>query len=144
MKNEKTHFKTFADKLAYLIDKKQQHTPSRSKNYFHITHSEIAKDLKISRQPLNNYECGRGVPPLPTLKRMAEYFEVDLKFLIEDNDTSSGNLNIGYILSVKALNNLEAYSKSKNDKDMTRLKVINKLLEKPQMLDNLIELLNNK
>lgn len=146
MKNEKIQFKTFADKLAYLIDKKQQHTPSRSKNYFHITHSEIAEDLQISRQTLSNYEKGVNEPTFGVLKKMAKYFDVDIHFLIDDDNKtlSKEDININSILNSKAFNNLLAYYKSKSAKDITRLKTINQLLEKPQMLDNLIELLNSK
>lgn len=146
----------FGKNLKKLVSYKQQQ--ESTDNYFK-TVKDIAKDLNISYQSLLNYQEGKRIPNYTILQNMINYFNVkdidlfsekikiDKKCIIKIPRETKDNLFFKLnndILTDIALKNLLAYSKSKSDKDMARLKVINKLLEKPQMLDNLVELLNNK
>lgn len=146
----------FGENLKKLVSYKQQQ--ESTDNYFK-TVKDIAKDLNISYQSLLNYQEGKRIPNYTVLQNMINYFNVkdidlfrekikiDKKCIIKIPRETKDNLffkSNNDILTDTALKNLLAYSKSKSDKDMTRLKTINQLLEKPQMLDNLIDLLNNK
>lgn len=146
----------FGENLKKLVSYKQQQ--ESTDNYFK-TVKDVAKDLNISYQSLLNYQEGKRIPNYTVLQNMINYFNVkdidlfsekikiDKKCIIKIPKETKDNLffkSKNDILTDIALKNLLAYCKSKSDKDMSRLKVINQLLEKPQMLDNLIELLNSK
>lgn len=51
----------------------------------HYTQSKIAQDLGISRQSYSNYEIGKREPDLATLKKMAEYFNISVDYLVGGN-----------------------------------------------------------
>lgn len=146
----------FGENLKKLVSYKQQQ--ESTDNYFK-TVKDIAKDLNISYQSLLNYQEGKRIPNYTILQNMLNYFNVkeidlfsekikiDKKCIIKIPNEKKDNLffkSNNEILTDIALKNLVAYSKSKSAKDITRLKTVNQLLEKPQMLDNLIELLNSK
>lgn len=146
----------FGENLKKLVSYKQQQ--ESTDNYFK-TVKDIAKDLNISYQSLLNYQDGKRIPSYSVLQNMVKYFnvkEIDLfseKIKIDKNyiiKIPKENIDNAFfksrndILTDVALKNFLAYSKSKSDKDMTRLKTINTLLENPKMLDSLTELLNNK
>lgn len=86
-----------------------------------ISQNELAKAIKIGRSTLANYEQGIREPSFDTLKRIADYFDVDLDYLIgwskekqsilrnifPDRKSGIGNKKIFRI-------NLEYYIKLKN------------------------------
>ena len=41
-----------------------------------LSQAELAKTLGIPQTTYSNYETGRGSPPLPTLKKLAEFYGV--------------------------------------------------------------------
>ena len=43
---------------------------------------KVAMDLNISREALSHYETGRREPSLAMLKKMSEYFNVSIDYLI--------------------------------------------------------------
>ena len=45
-----------------------------------LTQQELADKLNITRATVSNYEVGRRSPHLSELKRIAEFFNVDLSF----------------------------------------------------------------
>ena len=47
---------------------------------------KVALDLNISREALSHYENGKRNPDLQMLKRMSEYFNVSIDFLINGRD----------------------------------------------------------
>jgi len=51
------------------------------------TQSEVAKVLNISRAAYSTYEIGKREPDHNTLKKMANYFNVSIDYLLE-NETS--------------------------------------------------------
>ena len=51
----------------------------------HFTQSKIAQDLGISRQAYSNYENGKREPDLATLKKIAEYFNISVDYLVGGN-----------------------------------------------------------
>lgn len=50
------------------------------------TQSEIAKILGISRQVYANYENNINEPPLEMLKKIADFFEVTVDYLLDRSD----------------------------------------------------------
>ena len=47
---------------------------------------KVALDLNISREALSHYENGKRNPDVQMLKRMSEYFNVSIDFLINGRD----------------------------------------------------------
>ena len=47
---------------------------------------KVALDLNISREALSHYENGKRNPDMQMLKRMSEYFNVSIDFLINGKE----------------------------------------------------------
>ena len=47
---------------------------------------KVAMDLNISREALSHYETGRREPSLDMLKKLSEYFNVSIDYLINGED----------------------------------------------------------
>ena len=47
---------------------------------------KVAMDLNISREALSHYESGKREPSLEMLKRLSEYFNVSIDFLINGKE----------------------------------------------------------
>lgn len=47
-----------------------------------LSQAEFAKQIKISKSSVNMYERGEREPGLETLERIADYFNVDLDYLL--------------------------------------------------------------
>lgn len=51
-----------------------------------VTQEDIAKILGISRQAYSNYELGNREPDIDVLKKIAEYYDVSIDYLLERTD----------------------------------------------------------
>ena len=82
-----------------------------------LTQKDMADFLGISRQAYANYETGNREPDLTTLKRIAEYFNVSVDFIV-DNETEPtqnkgtripvyGNVAAG--IPIEAITDIEDY-----------------------------------
>ncbi len=49
---------------------------------------KVAMDLNISREALSHYENGKRNPDLQMLRRLSEYFNVSIDFLINGKEFS--------------------------------------------------------
>ncbi len=47
---------------------------------------KVAMDLNISREALSHYENGKRSPDVEMLRRMSEYFNVSIDFLINGRE----------------------------------------------------------
>ncbi len=47
---------------------------------------KVAMDLNISREALSHYENGKRSPDLDMLRRMSDYFNVSIDFLINGRE----------------------------------------------------------
>ena len=47
---------------------------------------KVALDLNISREALSHYENGKRSPDIQMLKRLSEYFNVSIDFLINGSE----------------------------------------------------------
>lgn len=47
-----------------------------------LNQQKVAMDLNISREALSHYENGKREPSLQMLKKLSEYFNVSIDFLI--------------------------------------------------------------
>ena len=47
---------------------------------------KVALDLNISREALSHYENGKRSPDLQMLRRLSEYFNVSIDFLVNGQD----------------------------------------------------------
>ncbi len=47
---------------------------------------KVAMDLNISREALSHYENGKRDPDITMLRRMSEYFNVSIDYLINGQD----------------------------------------------------------
>lgn len=141
---EESLYRDFAKKLAILIDKRNKEEKNRDPN-FHLSSRKLANEIGISVQALINYQKGLRKPNLDILQRIANYFNVELEYFIENNKSIEIKVNTKEIgLSEIALTNLIAYSKRKRYKDVIKIELINKLLESPFMLDSLADFYNCK
>ena len=51
-----------------------------------LNQQKVAMDLNISREALSHYENGKREPSLDMLKKMSDYFNVSIDFLINGNE----------------------------------------------------------
>ena len=71
----------------------------------HLTQSDVAKYLNISKQAYSNYELGRRTPDISTLRRLADFYGLPLDSLVvEDGEqmVSAGTVRIPVFRSVPA------------------------------------------
>lgn len=47
-----------------------------------VSQLKLAMDLSISREALSHYETGKRSPDIEMLKKLSEYFDVSIDFLI--------------------------------------------------------------
>lgn len=50
-----------------------------------VTQKRLAKDLEISPQSISHYEAERRTPSLKIIKQIAEYFNISISYLVDDN-----------------------------------------------------------
>ena len=51
-----------------------------------LNQQKVAMDLNISREALSHYENGKREPSLDMLKKMSDYFNVSIDYLISGTD----------------------------------------------------------
>lgn len=52
----------------------------------HLNQLKVAMDLNISRESLSYYENGKRNPDIAMLKRLSEYFNVSIDYLINGRE----------------------------------------------------------
>lgn len=52
----------------------------------HLNQQKVVLDLNISREALSYYENGKREPSLELLKKMSDYFNVSIDYLITGKD----------------------------------------------------------
>lgn len=52
-----------------------------------LTQDDVAKALDMSRTSFSKYENGISAPPLPVMKKLAEFYNVGLEYLLFDDNT---------------------------------------------------------
>ncbi len=55
-----------------------------------LNQQKVAMDLNISREALSHYETGRREPSLDMLKKLSEYFNVSIDYLINGEEFKNG------------------------------------------------------
>lgn len=60
----------------------------------HMTQTKIAEELGIKRITYNKYELEQAEPPIKTLIKMANYFNVSLDYLCENNWNNKAYLEL--------------------------------------------------
>ena len=55
-----------------------------------LNQQKVAMDLSISREALSHYETGRREPSLDMLKKLSEYFNVSIDYLINGEEFKNG------------------------------------------------------
>lgn len=59
---------------------------SKQKN---LNQLKVAMDLNISREALSHYETGRRNPDIEMLRKLSEYFNVSIDFLVNGKEFES-------------------------------------------------------
>ncbi|NLM05359.1 MAG: helix-turn-helix domain-containing protein [Tissierellia bacterium] len=59
-----------------------------------LTQEEMGGILKVSKQAVSNYENGKRQPELETLEVIAEYFNVDMNYLIGRSEIKNSHENL--------------------------------------------------
>lgn len=54
-----------------------------------LTQSELAEKLKITRSTIGMYETGKREPDFETLELIADFFNVDMNYLLGKNNTTT-------------------------------------------------------
>lgn len=67
----------------------------------HISQSELAKYLGVVRSTICQYEKGNRLPDTETLIKIADYFNVSVDYLIEHNNITPKECNMGASLTKK-------------------------------------------
>lgn len=73
-----------------MIGKRIQELRKRRK----LTQAEAAKGIGIVRSTYSNYEADKREPDIETLTKIAEFYEVPVSSIIENNDHSKENIPI--------------------------------------------------
>ena len=57
------------------------------RKYQHLTQTELAKKLNMNQRTYSQYETGANEPDIATIKKLANFFDVSIDYLLE-NDKS--------------------------------------------------------
>lgn len=68
-----------------------------------ISQSEFGKIIKVSKSSVNMYERGEREPGLETLEHIADYFNVDMDYLVGRSDIPN-RIQLALSLAPKAVN----------------------------------------
>ena len=55
------------------------------RKYQHLTQTEVAKELGINQRTYSQYETGANEPNFETLKKLANFFDVSIDYLLEND-----------------------------------------------------------
>lgn len=84
-----------------------------------LSQQELSEILNIGRSTLANYEQGKREPNFETLELFADYFNVDMNFLIgweeSQNTFINDDANIKYLKEIGEENLIELYKKVKEE-----------------------------
>ena len=58
------------------------------RNSCNLTQQQLAAELGIVKQTVNNWEVGYRTPPLESLWQLADYFNVTLDYLVGRSDAA--------------------------------------------------------
>ena len=64
---------TLGEKIKYLREEKG------------VTQQKLADELNLNRVTVTGYEINRRIPDIYTLKKIANYLEVTVDYLLEEN-----------------------------------------------------------
>lgn len=53
----------------------------------HLSQEELSRKLQVSRSCIGNYEQGKRTPSIEDLEKIADYFNVDMNYLLGKSDT---------------------------------------------------------
>lgn len=69
-----------------------------------LSQAELAEELKISKSAVSMYERGQRNPDFETLEIIADYFNVDMNYLLGKNqdNVEKKNISSGYYLDEEA------------------------------------------
>lgn len=59
-----------------------------------ITQQKLAEEVFTTRSTLANWETGRRIPDIMTIKRLADYLEIDVRILLGDVSSQSEKVEI--------------------------------------------------
>jgi transcriptional regulator with XRE-family HTH domain len=101
---------TFSDKLKKLRKKKG------------FTQDDLGGALKIHGRLICRYETGKTIPTIEILKKIANYFDVSIDYLVYDNAEDKQNVTVKDAQSIAQLKKFDKL----DDEDK---KAINKILD---------------
>ena len=65
--------------------------------------SELAKQVKVSREIVGRYERNDAIPSIDIAKRMADAFEVSLDYLVGNSDSRLDKATLTRVLEISKL-----------------------------------------
>lgn len=81
-----------------------------------LTQEQFAEQFNVSRRSVSRWETGNNMPDLDTLVEMADYYEIDLRELL-DGERKSEKMNKELketVLKVAEYSNIEKKLKERN------------------------------
>ena len=65
---------------------------SRARKLAKLSQKELANNLSISDKTISAYESGRAIPPVPTLKRIAQITNQPIDIFFQNDEKNEVNL----------------------------------------------------
>ena len=59
------------------------------RKYQHLTQTAVAKELNINQRTYSQYETGANEPDIATIKKLANFFDVSIDYLLENDQNIS-------------------------------------------------------
>jgi repressor LexA len=82
----------------------------------HLSQEELSVKLKVSRSCIGNYEQGKRLPDIEDLEQIADFFNVDMDYLVGKTDIQK-ELTVDYFTENEYLI-IEAYRNDENLKSI--------------------------
>ena len=65
---------------------------SRARKLAKLSQKDLANKLSVSDKTISAYESGRAIPPVPTLKRIAEATNQPIDIFFQNDEKSATNI----------------------------------------------------
>ena len=100
------------------------------RKYQHLTQTEVAEELNLNQRTYSQYETGANEPNFETLKKLANFFDVSIDYLLENDRSLSDSEEIVDLNDFLLNGRYTIHSKFPTDKERRMLNgIVNNIFE---------------
>lgn len=94
-----------------------------------ITQEGLSNKIGVSRSALSQYEIGSRQPDYDIIKRMADYFDVSIDYLLGNSESQIKESRTGYLSDSQVLEAAEIFSRLNKDEQDNLLDFMRRMVK---------------